>query len=111
MAKNKRVQESPQSSEKHNTAPRSLAIAARGIATSHDFANLMSSLMSDLIEGTVAPNVGNATCNAGGKLLRIVELQYKYGTTGKDGKLKTLTLTMSSDNAIEGDVNSVNVAK
>lgn len=55
----------------------------------------MSSLMSDLIEGTVAPNVGNATCNAGGKLLRIVELQYKYGTTNSDGKSKTLTLSVS----------------
>jgi hypothetical protein len=49
--------------------------------------------MSDLIDGTVAPNVGNATCNAGGKLLRIVELQLKYGTTNSDGKTKTLLLT------------------
>jgi hypothetical protein len=57
----------------------------------------MSALMSDLISGTVAPNVGNATCNAGGKLLRIVELQYKYGTTNPDGKSKTLTLAVSSE--------------
>jgi len=57
----------------------------------------MSALMSDLIEGSVAPQVGNATCNAGGKLLRIVELQYKYGTTNKDGKSKTLTLTVSNE--------------
>ena len=75
-------------------APRSLALAVKGVKTSHDFANLMSALMSDIIEGTVAPNVGNATCNAGGKLLRIVELQYKYGTTNKDGETKTLMLAV-----------------
>lgn len=35
--------------------------------------------MSDIIEGTVSPQVGNATVNAGGKLLKVVELQLKYG--------------------------------
>lgn len=39
----------------------------------------MSSIMTDLIEGTITPEIGNATCNAGGKLLKVVELQYKYG--------------------------------
>lgn len=39
----------------------------------------MSSLMSDIISGRVTPEVGNAACNAGGKLLKIVEMQYKYG--------------------------------
>jgi hypothetical protein len=48
----------------------------------------MSALMSDLIEGTVTPQVGNATCNAGGKLLRIVELQYKYGVQEKGSTRK-----------------------
>jgi hypothetical protein len=62
-----------------------MTIAAQGIETATDFATMMSALMSDLIEGNVTPQVGNATCNAGGKLLRIVELQYKYGTQ-KDGK-------------------------
>jgi hypothetical protein len=74
--------------------PSSLIVAERGIKTSHDFADLMSALMSNLIEGTVAPNVGNATCNAGGKLLKVVEMQYKYGTSGKDGSPKTLVLSL-----------------
>lgn len=39
----------------------------------------MSALMSDLLTGAITPEVGNATCNAGGKLLKIVEMQYKYG--------------------------------
>ena len=74
--------------------PRSLKVATKGIKTSHDFADLMSALMSDLIEGRVAPNLGNATCNAGGKLLKVVELQYKYGVAGKDGNPKTLVLSL-----------------
>lgn len=76
--------------------PRSLQIARRGIQTSHDFANFMSSLMSDLIEGNVAPQIGNAAVNAGGKLLKVVEMQYKYGTAGKDGSPKTLVLSLQS---------------
>lgn len=62
--------------------PRSLSVAKKGIRTGNDFAELMSSLMSDIIEGRVTPSVGNATCNAGGKLLKVVEMQYKYGTNG-----------------------------
>jgi hypothetical protein len=59
--------------------PRSLAISERGIRTGGDFASLMSALMSDIIGGRVTPQVGNAACNAGGKLLKIVEMQYQYG--------------------------------
>ena len=73
-------------------APRSLAIAKGGITTGHHFANLMSALMADLIEGRITPGVGNATCNAGGKLLKVVEMQAKYGQVGK-GQVKTLQLT------------------
>lgn len=40
---------------------------------------MMSALMSDLIQGTVTPNVANATCNAGGKLLKVIEMEHKYG--------------------------------
>lgn len=46
---------------------------------------MMSALMSDLIEGNVTPQVGNATVNAGGKLLKVVELQLKYGRTEPSG--------------------------
>lgn len=56
----------------------------------------MSSLMSDLIDGRLPPSVGNATCNAGGKLLKVVELQYKYGTTAKGQSEKVLTLAPQS---------------
>jgi len=67
--------------------PRSLAIAQAGINTSQQFAELMSCLMSDIIDNRVSPSVANATVNAGGKLLKMVELEYKYGTIrAGDGK-------------------------
>ena len=47
--------------------------------------------MSDLLDGSVTPIVANATVNAGGKLLKVVEMQYRYGTH-KDDRPKTLTL-------------------
>jgi len=75
-----------------NAPPRSLAVATKGVKTGEDFARLMSALMSDLIEGRVTPNVGNATCNAGGKLLKVVEMQYKYGTKGPGQPGKALVL-------------------
>lgn len=76
----------------HPAAPtRSGVIAAAGVQTGEDFANLMSALMSDVIEGSISPNVANATVNAGGKLLKVVEMQYRYGTP-KESKPLTLTL-------------------
>ena len=53
----------------------------------------MSALMSDLIEGNVKETVGNAACNAAGKLLKVVEMQMKYGTNSPDGT-KVLNLAM-----------------
>lgn len=76
-----------------DSKPRSLAISERGIRTGADFANVMSALMGDLIAGRITPQVGNATCNVGGKLLKIVEMQQRYGTTQDNGgAVKTLLL-------------------
>ena len=57
---------------------RSLALAQDGITSGVDFARIMSALMSDVIEGAITPDIANATCNAGGKLLKVVEMQYKF---------------------------------
>src|SRR5262245_35106985 len=81
--------------------PRSLAIAEKGIRTGSDFALMMSAVMSDLIDGRVTPSIGNATCNAGGKLLKVVEMQYRYGTqSGGDGT-KTLILAFEESPKLE----------
>ena len=57
---------------------RSLALAHDGITSGVDFARVMSALMSDVLEGAITPEIANATVNAGGKLLKVVEMQYKY---------------------------------
>lgn len=75
--------------------PRCLQLAKRGVQTGSDFAGLMSALMSDLLEGKITPQVGNATVNAGGKLLKVVEMQLKFGTAKPDGSNRTLDLIES----------------
>lgn len=62
----------------------------------------MSALMSDLIDGRVTPNIGNATCNAGGKLLKVVEMEYKYGTRGDGVGKKTLMLAVPAAPSLTG---------
>jgi hypothetical protein len=61
-------------------SPKSLAFTRKGIRTGKDFANTMSAMMTDLLEGRISPAVGNAVCNAGGKLLKVVEMQHKYAS-------------------------------
>lgn len=61
----------------------------------------MSALMTDLIEGRVSPGIGNAACNAGGKLLKVVELQHKYGAPGPNRRQKVLDLTMNGTQGTE----------
>jgi len=92
MAKN--IEATTKGNKKVSKKPRSLEVASNGIKTSSDFASMMSALMSDLIEGKVAPGVGNATCNAGGKLLKVVEMTYKYGTDNPRTNRRTLSLTL-----------------
>ena len=62
-----------------NRTARSLVVAQVGVSTSIQFKDLMSGLMSDLLTGAVQPQTANAVCNAGGKLLKIVEMEHKYG--------------------------------
>lgn len=64
--------------------PRSLALAERGVKTGADFANMMSALLSDIIADRITPSKANAACNAGSKLLKVVEMQYKYGGKESD---------------------------
>lgn len=59
---------------------------------------MMSAMMSDIIEGTLNPQTANAAINAGGKLLKIVEMEFKYGGQASQGKLATPTLKLASRN-------------
>lgn len=81
--------------------PRSRAIAAVGITTGNEFTAMMSALISDLIEGRITPATGNACCNAGGKLLKAVELQFKYGMPSPTGE-RVLRLTSGTSESERG---------
>lgn len=73
--------------------PRSLAVAVGGVKTGRDFTKLMSCLMSDVLEGRITNASCNATCNAGGKMLKAIEMQHKYGTRGAGQAEKVLSLS------------------
>ena len=95
MAKSKAVSSTKGrvESRKHTGPPACLAIAVAGVKTGGQFAALMSATIADLITGAISPQVGNAVCNAGGKLLKVVEMQYKWGSPGVNGDHgKELTL-------------------
>lgn len=51
---------------------------------------MMSTLMADLAEDRISPSLGNAIANAGGKLLKVIEMQLKYGKPSGNGKTLTL---------------------
>jgi hypothetical protein len=79
MANRKRVSVASNPVNPTAASARTRAVAARGVKTSSDFKAFMSGLMSDLVENKLTPQVGNAACNAGGKLLKVVEMEHKYG--------------------------------
>jgi hypothetical protein len=65
---------------------KSLTLAAKGVNSSKDFAALMGAIMSDVLSGSLPPDIANAACNAGGKLLKVIEMQHRYGKGGKDDR-------------------------
>lgn len=80
--------------------PKCTALIEAGIVTAQDFAGAMSAMMSDIVTGRIDPQVANAVCNAGGKLLKAVEMQYKFGTKGDStSNRKSLKLVEQKDDA------------
>ena len=58
---------------------RAYKIAKVGINSSQEFTALFSGLMADLAEEKITASIANAMCNAGGKVLKMVELEIRYG--------------------------------
>lgn len=81
------------STNTQKATPRSIALAERGITTGAEFATVMSALLTDTIAGRIQPQTANAVCNISGKLLKVVELQYKYGKTVEGQTERMLALT------------------
>ena len=72
----------------------------------------MSAIMSDLIEGNITPAVGNATSNAGGKLIKVVELQLKYGTKMPHSNVRILELTTGPEDVLpDAQIDGTDAAK
>jgi hypothetical protein len=65
---------------------RAVAAFAEGIGSSAQFANVLSALVGDVLNGSITPEVANAACNASGKLLKLIDLQlqFKAARTGTD---------------------------
>lgn len=73
--------------------PAANALALAGVHTGEDFARLMSALMSDVVLGKIPPDISNAAVNAGGKLLKVVEMQYRYGSKAESRASRPFMLT------------------
>lgn len=74
-------------------APTCAALADNGINTGADFLRMMTALMADTVMGRVQPQTANATCNVAGKIIRMVELQHKYGRQVEGSTERLLALT------------------
>lgn len=60
-------------------APRSVEIASSGIRTAHDAASFLSAIIGDVMTEAVPVRIANCGINAMGKLLKVAELQQRYG--------------------------------
>ncbi len=80
------------SEDKHVVETRSVKIARGGINNSRKFTDFFSALIADLSEQKVTASMANAMCNAGGKMLKMVELEIRYGQQipGQSRRLLTI---------------------
>lgn len=88
----------------HASAPRSLAIAEAGVTTSQNFAALMSATIADVISGRLSTEVANAAVAAGRTLLKVVEMEHKYGKAQPPATTRerpVLELAPKPDGAVE----------
>jgi hypothetical protein len=58
---------------------RSLTIAKAGLRTGFDTINILTATITDVLEDEITTNQANVVVNAIGKVLKVVELQLKYG--------------------------------
>lgn len=69
-----------------------MAVADAGIKTGADFAKMMSLLIGDIATDRIDARRANAICNAGGKLLKVVEMEHRYGAPRTTTATPTLKL-------------------
>lgn len=72
--------------------PNCLAIGERGIRTAQDFAQFMSAMMGDVISGRLGTGKAATATRSGVALLKVIEMQYKYGSETEQPGKRTLRL-------------------
>ena len=72
---------------------RSVKVARGGITNSREFTDLFSGLIADLAEQLVTASIANAMCNAGGKILKMVELEIRHGQQVPGATRRLLTIS------------------
>jgi hypothetical protein len=71
-------------------SPRSIHLIADGdVKDAQHFAKVLSALMSDALMNAIPPSQGNVVCKAAGLIIKVTEMQLKYGP--KDGGSLMLT--------------------
>jgi hypothetical protein len=71
---------------------RSLLIARQGLKTGFDTINMLTATITDVLEEEITTNQANVVVNAVGKVLKVVELQQKYGKPKEGGRDRDLVL-------------------
>lgn len=61
---------------------------------------LLAALIVDSVRGHMKPQVASAAINGVGKMLKIVEMEQKYGIVGEDEVRKELTLYKDTKRAV-----------
>ena len=84
---------SRKTSKSDPTSPTAAKLADSGITTGADFSRVMAALLADVVGGRIEPNRANAACNVAGKLIRMVEMQHKYGKQVQGSEARLLELT------------------
>lgn len=77
--------------------PRSLQQAARRIHSADGLADMMSELILNLATGEVRPELATAMCRAATNLLKVVEMQQRWGLPTRQGGRKVLYLSSLPD--------------
>jgi hypothetical protein len=57
----------------------------QGMRTSRDVANVLVAIVKDVGRQVMTPQVGNTMCNGLGKMIRLKELEIRYGTKDEQG--------------------------
>lgn len=73
-------------------SPNCLAISERGIRTAQEFAQFMSAVMGDVVAGRLSNGKAAASTRAGMALLKVIEMQYRYGSETEQPGKRTLRL-------------------